>query len=141
MITHGWGFFLCKSTCVISCVRGNRVEEGSGWCSETQTDEDVYKNVENNLQISLEATIIEIIADVLRVKNRPEVEADSDHEEEELDKSIVTKKKALEYIDGWRNYISTLNDTTDRDYDILYSLEKKKSISENSHQAKMDVFF
>ena len=61
----------------------------------------------------------------METKNRPDIEADSDHEEDQPDKPIVTKKKALEYIDGLRNYISTLNETTDRDYDILYSLEKK----------------
>ena len=58
----------------------------------------------------------------MEAKNGPEVEADSDHDEEEQDKSILNKQIALEYINELRNYISTLNDTIDRDYDILYSL-------------------
>ena len=72
---------------------------------ETQTDEVAYTNIDSNLQTSPEPTITEIIADVLEAKNGPEVEADSNHEEEESDKPIVIKKKALEYIDGLRNYI------------------------------------
>ena len=65
-------FFLCKSTCVISCVRGNQVKVGSGWFSETHTDEYAYTNIDSNLQTSLEATITKTIADVLEVKNQPE---------------------------------------------------------------------
>ena len=64
---------------------------------ETQTDEDAYTNIDSILQTSLEAAIIEIRADVLEAKNVPEVETNCDHEEEELDKPIVTKKKTLEW--------------------------------------------
>ena len=99
-----------------------------------------YKNTDSNLQTSPEPTITEIIADALGMKKGPEVEADSDHKEKP-DKPIITKKKALEYIDGLRNYISTLNDTTDRKCDVLYSLEKKNLNSGNSHQTNMDAFF
>lgn len=107
---------------------------------ETQNDEDAYMNIDSNLQTSPEATITEIIADVLEAKNGPEVESDSDHEEEP-DKPKVTKKMALECIEGLRNYISTLNETTDRDYDMLYSLEKRILFSGYNHQTKMDAFF
>ena len=55
-------------------------------------------SIDSNLQTSLEATVTEIIADVLETKNGPEVKADSSHEEDEPDKRILTKKKTLEYI-------------------------------------------
>ena len=108
---------------------------------EIQTDEDAYTNIGSNLQTSPEAITTEIIADVLEVKTGPEIEADSDHEEEEPYKPIVTKENALEYIDGLRNYISTLNDTRDRGYDKSHSLKKKDLISGNSHQTQMGAFF
>ena len=44
---------------------------GGGGYSETQTDEDFYTIIGSNLQISLEATITEITADVLEAKNGP----------------------------------------------------------------------
>ena len=97
-------------------------------------------NSGSNLQTSPEATITEIKANVLEAKDKQEVDADNDYEEEP-DKSIVTKKKFFKYIYGLRNYISTLNDTTDRDYNMLYSLEKKILTLGNSHQTKMDIFF
>ena len=43
------------------------------------------------------------------MKNIQAVESDKDHEEEEPDKWIVTKKKALEYIDALKNYILSVN--------------------------------
>ena len=51
----------------------------------------MHTNIDINLLTSREATISEIITDVLEVKNRPEVELDSGHEEEEFDKSTVIK--------------------------------------------------
>ena len=49
---------------------------------ETQTDEDAYTNLDSNLQTSLQPTITEIIEDILEAKKAPEVQADSNHEEE-----------------------------------------------------------
>ena len=53
-------------------------------------------NINSNLQISPKAGITEIIADSFKVKDGLEVESNSNHEEEEPDKSIITKKNALE---------------------------------------------
>lgn len=60
---------------------------------KTQVDEDAYMNTDSNLQISLKATITEIVVNVLEMKNGPAVESDSYHEEEEPSKLIVTKKR------------------------------------------------
>ena len=91
----GYSFF--ANPPVLFLVWGwNRVVAEGMWYSKTQTDEDAYTNIYSNLQISLETTITEIIADELEAKNVPEVEASSNHEEEEPDKSIITKKNALE---------------------------------------------
>ena len=98
-----------------------------------ETDEDAYINVVSDLQTPLEAIIVETMPDILEAKDRLEIESDSIHEEEELDNPTITKIKAFECNDGLRNYISTLNGTTDGGYDELYSLErKKKLISKNS---------
>ena len=74
---------------------------------ETQTDEGAYTNIHTSWQTSSEATINEIIADVLETKNRAEIESDSDHEKKEPDKPTATNKKALENIDELKNYILT----------------------------------
>ena len=46
------------------------------------------------------------------------------------------EKKSLKCIDRLRNYILSLCDITDREYDMLYSLEKEIMISEYCHQIK-----
>ena len=93
---------------------------------ETQTDEDACTYIKSNLQTSTEETKTEIIVDVLLAKNRPEVKSDSNREEEKSYKPTITMGKALECIDGLRNYILALNDTTDRDYGMLYWFKGKK---------------
>ena len=65
-----------------------------------RNDEYSYTNIGSSLQTPLEETITKIIADVLEAKKGQEVEVDSNHEEEEPHKPIVTKKKELELIDG-----------------------------------------
>ena len=50
-------------------------------------------NIDSNSLTSPEPTIAEIIVDILEGKNRPEIEAGSDHEEEDPDKPVVIKKR------------------------------------------------
>lgn len=61
-------------------------------------------------------------------------------EEGENSKVIVRKKIGLKYIDGIRNYISSINDSTDGEYTILHSSGKKTDLKK-LHQTKMDNFF
>ena len=86
-----------------------------------QVDGDAYMNINSHLHTLPEPTLTKIIADILGAKNGPAIESDSDHEKVEDDK-IVTKKKALEYINGLMKLISSLNGTANRKYDILYFL-------------------
>ena len=51
------------------------------------------------------------------MKKGSAIESDSNYEGEPDKPIILKKKKILKYMDGLRNYISSVNDDADRVYD------------------------
>ena len=56
---------------------------------------------------------------------------------------LQKKKKNLEYSNGLRNYISSLSNTKDREYDWAYfsPLENKNSFQETSIEQKQTFYY
>ena len=77
-------------------------------------------NTASFIKISFETTITEIKADVLK-HARSRIRQQSRRTWQTW--INVIKKIAMQFIDGLKNYISSSNDITDREFDMLCSIK------------------
>lgn len=102
-------------------------------------DVNAFVNIDNDIAICSQATVKDFTSEFLKEKQNSSSE---DSDVENVDKTPLNKTEAIEALEKVREYLTSIEGTTDEEFKALTVLEKKvNSSSQHLHQSTLLGYF
>ena len=102
-------------------------------------DINAFVNVDNDIAICSQATVKNLTSEFLKEKQNSSSE---DANVENVDKTLPNKMETIETLVKVREFLTSINGTTDEEFKALTVLEKKvNSSSQHFHQSTLLGYF